>query len=344
VHNSGPDLLKSNLAGATSVIDEVVAGQRAHLPLVSVIIPYYKQAAFILETVMTVKQQTYPNIELIVVDDGSPVPAAPALSGVDGFALYEIENSGCPGARNYGFERSSGEYLVFLDGDDLLEPNAIEMNLELLQKNPKAIMSFGAVRVIDSVGKELIPARVSRARRNYFALLLETNPIWTTGATLIRRDSFVEAGMFKALRKFQVDDYELYLHLARVGTFVQHDRCVLDYRRHGGNMSNDKPRMLAATLEVLDRASKELSLSAMERIQLRHGRQRWINASREHDSLRGRCLDVYFRCASVWNLRTSDLIRDIRKKRNKECGCEPTHIGERSPIVFSDNKGTDLAR
>jgi glycosyltransferase involved in cell wall biosynthesis len=314
------------------------------MPLVSVIIPYCKQAAFILDTVMSVKRQTYPNIELIVVDDGSPVPAAPVLAGVDGFTLYEKANSGCPGARNYGFERSSGEYLVFLDGDDLLRPRAIEMNLELLRRNPKAALSFGAMRVIDDVGKELIPARVPRARRNYFAMLLETNPIWSCGATMMRRKSFIQAGMFKVLRKFQVDDYELYLQLARVGPFVQHDACVLEYRRHGGNMSNDRRRMLAATLEVLDRLADERSLTGVERLQLRHGRRRWINAFREEDTLRGRWLDRYFRLASAWNLRADDLIRELCNLTNKECGCEPTHIAENSPIVSSGIKETNVAR
>jgi glycosyltransferase involved in cell wall biosynthesis len=335
------------LSRATGATLKVVGGarsQRASLALVSVIIPYYKQAAFILDTVMSVKRQTYPNIELIVVDDGSPVPAAPSLVGVEGLTLYETGNSGCPGARNYGFERSSGEYLVFLDGDDLLTPRAIEMNLELLQGSPKAALSFGAMRIIDNDGNEMMPARIPRARLNYFSMLLETNPIWSSGATMIRRETFVKAGMFRVLRRFQVDDYDLYLQLARQGNFVQHPSCVLEYRRHGGNMSNDRPKMLAATLEVLDRLAEETPLTAFQRLQLWHGRKRWMNTFQNEGTVRGQWLDRYFRIASAWNLRGDALILEVCNSVMRQCGWEATHSAKESSIVPTGIKGTKIAR
>jgi cellulose synthase/poly-beta-1,6-N-acetylglucosamine synthase-like glycosyltransferase len=67
-------------------------------PLVSVIIAYYKQEGFIAETVRSVQQQTYPNIEIIVVDDGSPVPARSVLPESSGAVVLRIENRGCPEA------------------------------------------------------------------------------------------------------------------------------------------------------------------------------------------------------------------------------------------------------
>jgi glycosyltransferase involved in cell wall biosynthesis len=98
-------------------------------PLVSVIIPYYKQERFVAETVSSVTRQTYPNLEIIVVDDGSPVPASSVLPGGNDVQILRTVNRGCPAARNFGFQRSSGEYLVFLDSDDRLSPGALEAHV-----------------------------------------------------------------------------------------------------------------------------------------------------------------------------------------------------------------------
>jgi glycosyltransferase involved in cell wall biosynthesis len=76
-------------------------------PLVSVIISYYKQGGFIAETVRSVQQQTYPNIEIIVVDDGSPVLASSVLAESSDVRILRTENRGCPAARNFGFRQSS---------------------------------------------------------------------------------------------------------------------------------------------------------------------------------------------------------------------------------------------
>src|SRR5271155_2938003 len=81
---------------------------------VSVIVPYYNQPAYLAEAVSSIEQQTYPNIEIIVVDDGSPVPAASILSQGTGIQVIRTKNRGVSAARNFGFERCSGDYLIFL--------------------------------------------------------------------------------------------------------------------------------------------------------------------------------------------------------------------------------------
>src|SRR5271165_1485601 len=112
-------------------------------PLVSVIIAYYKQERFLAETVSSVRQQTYSNFEIIVVDDGSPVPAASVLPNSSDVVILRTENRGCPAARNFGFKQSSGEYLVFLDSDDRLTPGALEAHIKVLTGHPDAALSFG---------------------------------------------------------------------------------------------------------------------------------------------------------------------------------------------------------
>jgi glycosyltransferase involved in cell wall biosynthesis len=280
-------------------------------PLVSVIIPYYSQSAYIAETIESVRRQTHPNIELIVVDDGSAEDQQPALHAIKDLTVFRIPNSGPPAARNFGFAKSTGEYLVFLDADDVLVKDAIETNLRTLLANPKAVMSFGAGEVIDSFGKVLIPSRVSFPRRNYFYMLLETNPIWSPGATIVQRAAFEKIGGFPDLRKFQADDYEFYLRLARVGELCQHSDCVLQYRKHTTNMSGDKKRMLDATLETMDRINNEFDLSLFERVQLWHGKMRWRHEFSQRTGFIAKLKSQYFRKVTLWNIDVVHLVRVI---------------------------------
>ena len=221
-------------------------------PLVSIVIPYYNQQLFIAETVLSAKRQTYPNVEIIVVDDGSPVPAEPYLREIDGIQLFRTENHGCPATRNFGFAKSSGEYLVFLDGDDILSPGAIEAHLKAFAQHPETGLSFGSSSAINEHGEQIRPAHVCRPRKNYFLTFLESNPICSPGATMIPRSAFIAAGMFDERLRAQVDDLDLYLRLARKYRVTQHDFCVLAYRLHSNNVSRDQEKMLTGTLAMLD--------------------------------------------------------------------------------------------
>ena len=271
-------------------------------PLVSIIIPYYQQSGYIADTVRSALNQTYQPVEVIVVDDGSPVPAAPSLDGIANVRLIRTENHGCPATRNHGFEASSGQYLIFLDGDDLLRPDAIEKHLAALQGHVPAVLSFGAVATMDGEGRETNPPRVARPRKDYFRMLLESNPIWSPGATMMRRDAFAGAGRFNDRLRAQVDDYDLYLRLARLGPFVQHNGRVLDYRLHDSNVSRDQEKMLHGTLSVLDQLAADPALTAADRRRLERGRRRWIHVFRPTKSWWYHLRSLYFTARSLPNV------------------------------------------
>jgi glycosyltransferase involved in cell wall biosynthesis len=262
-------------------------------PLVSVIIAYYKQERFVAETVASVTQQTYQNLEIIVVDDGSPVPASSVLPGSNDVQILRTANRGCPAARNFGFKRSSGEYLVFLDSDDRLSPGALEAHIQAFARHPKAVLSFGAQRIIDEEGDEIRPAHICRPRKNYFLMLLEGNPIGCPGATMIRREAFIEAGLFDESFRI-VEDYPLYLRLARRHPLVRHDSCVVDYRFHRNSLSQDKEGMLKGILDALDRLEAETTLTAYERKRLRHGRSRWRHEFRTRKTPAHHLFGLYY--------------------------------------------------
>ena len=100
--------------------ERVGADERAEAALVSVVIPCYNQAHFLGEAIESVLAQTYPHLEIVVVDDGSTDNTGEVAARYPGVRYVRQENQGLAAARNTGLRHSSGDYLVFLDADDRL--------------------------------------------------------------------------------------------------------------------------------------------------------------------------------------------------------------------------------
>lgn len=110
---------------------------------VSVIIPTYNLARYINETVDSVLGQTYKNYEIIIVDDGSTDNTKEALSEYGGKITYIFqENQGVSAARNKGIKEAKGEYIAFLDADDLWLKDKLELQIGLMNSNPEVAMIF----------------------------------------------------------------------------------------------------------------------------------------------------------------------------------------------------------
>src|SRR5215213_4115846 len=123
--------------------------------LVSVVIPCYNLAHFLGEAIESVLAQSYPNFEIIVVDDGSPDNTSEVAARYPGVRLVRQENQGLSGARNAGLARSEGEYVVFLDADDRLLPEALEAHLEHLKAHPECAFVSGRLKRIAADGSFL---------------------------------------------------------------------------------------------------------------------------------------------------------------------------------------------
>ena len=123
----------------------------------SVIIPLYNSEEYIAETIDSVLNQTYKNIEVIVVDDGSADGSLAIAKKYesDNVHVYHQENSGAPAARNYGFRLSKGQYIQYLDADDKLTPRKIEKQVAVLGKAGQDAIATSAVFVSEG-GKEYL--------------------------------------------------------------------------------------------------------------------------------------------------------------------------------------------
>src|ERR687889_2943029 len=126
-------------------------GQDA-VPLVSVVIPCYNQAHFLGEAIESVLAQSYPNFEIIVVDDGSMDDTSEVAGSYPKVRLVRQENQGPSGARNAGLARSEGEYVVCLDADDRLLPEALKTGLKHLEAHPECAFVHGHYRHITVEG------------------------------------------------------------------------------------------------------------------------------------------------------------------------------------------------
>ena len=113
-------------------------------PLVSVIIPCYNHGRYLANAIESVLTQNYDRIEIIVIDDGSVDDTAMVAKKYDQVIYYYQTNQGLSASRNRGIELSKGDFIVFLDADDWLLPNAIQLNLQKLQQHPEAALVSGA--------------------------------------------------------------------------------------------------------------------------------------------------------------------------------------------------------
>ena len=219
--------------------------------LVSIIIPCYNQARFLSEAIESVLKQSYSPLEVIVVDDGSSDNTSEVAARYSMVRLIKQDNQGLARARNRGLAESKGEYVNFLDADDRLLPNAIELGVRSLQTQPEWAFVHGRYRYIDMAGNpaQHFDARVERIE-DYYEALLRRNFIGMSATVMYRRAVLESVGGF--LPTLPVcEDYELYLRICRAFPVGRHDEIVAEYRLHERSLSRDYGRMLQASIKVL---------------------------------------------------------------------------------------------
>jgi len=219
--------------------------------LVSIIIPCYNQAHFLHEAIQSVLAQTYPHREIFIVDDGSTDNTAEVTAGYRDVRYIRQENSGVSAARNTGLKQSRGEYLVFLDSDDRLLPEALEIGVDCLREHPECAFAFGHSRFTTADGSFLSKPEQPYVTRDHYLELLRENYIWCPGSVIYRRIAFEIANGFDTSLGPGAD-YDLYLRITRDSPIFCHNQLVAGYRLHSSSMSTDHSLMLLETLKTLN--------------------------------------------------------------------------------------------
>jgi glycosyltransferase involved in cell wall biosynthesis len=232
--------------------------------LASIVIPCFNQAAFVGGAIASVAAQTAPATEIIVVDDGSTDSSAAVTSRYPHVRLIRQPNAGVAAARNAGLAAAYGDFVLFLDADDELLPDAVSIGCDALRRHPEAAAAAGRALPVDENGVPIgatWPA-LQRDDRLGYTGLLAANSIWTPGAAIFRRAILLRAGGFDS-RWSGAADYALYLRLAAEWPITWHGQPVVKYRQHPAAMSQDHASMLRNTLAVL-RAERALLTDADE--------------------------------------------------------------------------------
>lgn len=159
-------------------------------PLVSVVIPVYNSAATVLDAVRSVLQQSYSELEVLIVDDGSPDDSIELCRQLTDPRIRIVvqQNRGLAGARNAGIRQARGAFVGFLDSDDLWAPTKVERHLDLFAQAPEVGVSFSCSAFIDEGGEPLGIFQLGRLRGITPEYLFSRNPIGNGSAVILRRE------------------------------------------------------------------------------------------------------------------------------------------------------------
>lgn len=243
-------------------------------PEVSVVIPAYKVAPFIKETLDSVLAQTFTDYEIIIINDGSP--DTPELESVLGPYFSKInylkqENKGAGAARNAGLQVARGRYVAFLDGDDVWYPSFLVKQLELIKSNGGYDLVYANALLFGNspwAGKTYMDRDPSNGPATFEALIGERCLVITSGV-LARRQPIMEVGLFdEGLRNSQ--DFDLWVRIAkRPEARLNYQRTVLlKHRVHPGSLASDGIKSVEGELKVLNKVRQWPDLTTSERATL----------------------------------------------------------------------------
>ena len=266
------------------------------MPRVSVIIPTYNCAQYIGVAVESVLAQTFADYELIVVDDGSTDETADTLKPYEGrITLIHQENQERSAARNTGIRASSGQYIAFLDSDDIWQPNKLKRQVAILDQYPEVVLTYCQALYVDidgrpvefvgetasgESGSEIIVADLSRN-------LLLGNVISGGGSTpMVRRAALEEVGLFDEILSY-AEDWDMWMRLSRKGPFAYVPEPLACYRVYGWR-------------KVLGHESSDALTTQHERV-IEKALAGWQGDPNEVDTLRSSALATIYTRAFLAN-------------------------------------------
>lgn len=226
-------------------------------PLVSIVIPTYNYGHFVSDAIESALAQTHRNIEVILVDDGS-IDHTPEVAQSYGSRIRYVRkaNGGLSDSRNVGTHESLGEFIVFLDADDLLKQQMVERSLSVLLSLPPEYALVGHIpdRIDENKSPISTPSPHSRVSGELSTLdLVLKNRIPAT--VLVRRAALIETGLFDVSLPAS-EDRDMWIRLSTRHRLWFQAEVLSSVRRHGTNMSLVWKRQSAAIRSVLHKAER----------------------------------------------------------------------------------------
>lgn len=226
------------------------------MPTISVVIPAYNAERTILETIKSVQQQTFSDWEIIVINDGSTDRTIELLQSIsdERLKIFSYENGGVATARNRGISRACGEFIAFLDADDLWTPDKLELQLTALKQHPEAGVAYSwTYYFIDGQEETLYPGKQFFFEGNVYPQLLVENFLAHGSNPLIRKTVIESVGEFDSTFP-HCADWDFYLRLAACCPFVVVPKHQIYYRQSFGSMTSKIDGIEKQVLTMLEKA------------------------------------------------------------------------------------------
>jgi len=215
----------------------------------SIIIPAYNSEDFLATTIQSALDQDVEDIEIIVVDDGSKDKTFDIASSLDGVLAISQENAGDSAARNTGLSRATGKFVLFLDHDDVLHPEAISLHQAAFESKSEVDMVFGSNLQISETGEKLGENRQPARRFSGRDVAMNTTPSFSQcmyrKSALDRIDGFHREALNCA-------DHDLNIRLLgdRMAGLC-HGEMVMSYRKHQGQQTRSPSKLYTNHMRVL---------------------------------------------------------------------------------------------
>lgn len=212
---------------------------------VSVIIPYYNGQRFIQQCIDSVLKQSYKNFEIILIDDGSTDEVDRVLELFGHQIRYLKQNKKGPAAaRNYGIKEAKGEYVAFLDSDDIWLPKKLKLQVEFLDKNRDFSLVYSDLALFDENGvidENLYFSKGIPRPSGFIFKELVLNCLFSTVTVMIRKSIFDTSSYLFDEQLLIGEDYDLWLRLAKRYKIGYLSGVLAMYRQHSGSLIHSVP-------------------------------------------------------------------------------------------------------
>lgn len=232
------------------------------MPKISVVIPVYNGEKTIQATIKSVLQQTYSDLELIVINADSSDLTLDIVAGIkdERIKLFTYPQANAAVNRNRGLTHASGEFITFLDADDLWTDDKLEVQYRALEENPSAAVAYSWTDAIDEKGEFLRPCSHAIWQYNVYSNLLLDDFIGSGSNVMIRSDIFKEVGGFNETLT-NAEDTEMWLRLAAKYHFVVVPKVHIFYRISVNSKSSNILGLEASNLRIIEQSFAVAPLS-----------------------------------------------------------------------------------
>lgn len=232
------------------------------LPLVSVVIPCYNHEKFIQDCIQSVIEQTYQNIELIIIDDGSSDGSVSKIEEMislckERFINFEFRhrsNQGLSSTLNEALEWCQGDYYSTIASDDILLAEKIENQIVYLEENMDYVAVFGGVNLIDQNSK-FIKKIIPRDKELSFQNIILSNYAILAPTQLIRMTALLSFGSNPYPKHLKIEDWYMWLKLAQIGKMKNIQQVFVNYRQHNSNTSKKLAIIQQGRIDVISEFS-----------------------------------------------------------------------------------------